>query len=158
MISNVVKNSWNWNFADFRDLVLILPELVIQRYSVKKVFLKILQDSQESEIFCEYCEIFKNTFFYRTLPMAAYFATVAGFILSNHISWHLSSSEKSLVGKKWSIYFKDFTYLDLFYTDIFFSFSLTNACLPCQLRKAYGVVWAANGFVASGTPKQNAFD
>ena len=40
----------------------------------------------------------------------------------------------------------------------FFSFSLTNACLPCQLRKAYGVVWAANGFVASGIPKQNAFD
>ena len=26
MISNIVKNSWNWNFADFKDLVLILPE------------------------------------------------------------------------------------------------------------------------------------
>ena len=26
MISNVVKNSWNLNFADFRELVLILPE------------------------------------------------------------------------------------------------------------------------------------
>ena len=26
MISDVVENSWNWNFADFRDLVLILPE------------------------------------------------------------------------------------------------------------------------------------
>ena len=26
MISYVAKNSWDWNFADFRDLVLILQE------------------------------------------------------------------------------------------------------------------------------------
>ena len=53
--------------------------------SVKKVFLKISQDWQEityarvnfvkketpAEVFsCEFCEIFKNTYFYRT-PLAA---------------------------------------------------------------------------------------
>ena len=86
------------------------------------------------------------------LPMAAYFATVAGFILSNYVSWHLWSSEKLLVRKKWSIDFKDFTQIFLF------SFSLTNVCLPCQLRKAYAVLWAANRFVGSGTPKHNSFD
>ena len=38
-------------------------------------------------------------------------------------SWQLSSSEKSLVEKKnHSLYFKDFTDLDFFYTDIFFIF------------------------------------
>ena len=26
MISNVINKNWNWSFADFRDLVLILPE------------------------------------------------------------------------------------------------------------------------------------
>ena len=26
MITSVIKNSWNWNFANFRDLGLILPE------------------------------------------------------------------------------------------------------------------------------------
>ena len=30
--------------------------------------------------------------------------------------------------------------------------------LPCQLRKAYAVFWAANRFVGSETPKHNAFD
>ena len=28
MTSSVIKNSWNLNFADFKDLVLILPEAV----------------------------------------------------------------------------------------------------------------------------------
>ena len=57
-------------------------------------------------------------------------------------SWQLSSSEKSLLGKKnSSIYFKDFTDLDLFNADIFFfSFSLTNVCLPYRLHKAYSVL------------------
>ena len=34
----------------------------------KKVFLKI---SQTKGVFCEFCEIFKNTFFHRTHPVAA---------------------------------------------------------------------------------------
>ena len=62
--------------------------------------------------------------------------------------WQLSSSEKSLVGKKYSsIYFKDFT--DFFYIDNYFFHIL--------LRKAYAVRWAANRFVGSETPKHNAF-
>ena len=37
------------------------------RCSVKKVFLEILQNSQENIcIFCEYCEIYKNTFLQNT--------------------------------------------------------------------------------------------
>ena len=44
-------------------------EAVVQRCSVKKVFLKISQSSQENT--CEFCEISKNTFFYRTPLMAA---------------------------------------------------------------------------------------
>ena len=70
-------------------------------------------------------------------------------------SWQLSSSEKSLVRKKnSSIYLKDFT--DFYYRNIFFSFTLTNACYPCRLRPA--VLGAANRFVGSETPKYNAFD
>ena len=52
---------------------------------LKKVFLKILQISQETPVFeslfnkvaglqvvsCAFCEIFKYTFFYRTPPVAA---------------------------------------------------------------------------------------
>ena len=41
---------------------------------------------------------------------------------------------------------------------IFFSFSLTNACLPCWLLKAYAIFWVANRFVGSETPKHNTFD
>ena len=41
MISDVVENSWNWNFADFRDLVLILPETATGGILQEKVFLKI---------------------------------------------------------------------------------------------------------------------
>ena len=70
---------------------------VAQRCSVKKVFLEISQNSQENTcarvsflitlqattcnvikketltqvFFCEYCEISKNIFFYRTPPVAA---------------------------------------------------------------------------------------
>ena len=66
-------------------------EAVIHRWSVKKVFLKVLQNSQKkpcARVSCfnkvaakketfalmfsrEYCKIFKNTFFYRTPPVAA---------------------------------------------------------------------------------------
>ena len=63
-------------------------EAVIRRCSVKKVFLEILQNSQENncarvsfffikketlaQVFsCEFCEISKNTFYYRTPLVAA---------------------------------------------------------------------------------------
>ena len=44
------------------------PEAVVQRCSVKNVFLKI---SKPKVFSCEFCEIFKNTFFHRTTPVAA---------------------------------------------------------------------------------------
>ena len=60
-------------------------EVVARRCFVKKKFLEISQNSQENtcardsflpesltQMFsCEFCEISKNTFFYRTPPMAA---------------------------------------------------------------------------------------
>ena len=35
---------------------------------------------------------------------------------------------------------------------------MRNACLPCQLRKSYAVLWAANRFVGFEAPKHNGFD
>ena len=66
-------------------------EVVAQRCSVKKVLLKTLQNSQENtcakafikkEIFaqvfaCEFCEIFKNTFFHRTRLVDASVTTLS---------------------------------------------------------------------------------
>ena len=50
------------------------PEAVVQKCSVKKVFLEIPQNSQENTCatvsFIKFYEIFKNTFFYRTLAIA----------------------------------------------------------------------------------------
>ena len=73
---------------------MIWKEVDVQRFSVKKVFLEILQNSQENtcarvafliklqqacnfikketsaQVFsCEFCEISKNTFFHRTPPV-----------------------------------------------------------------------------------------
>ena len=77
-------------------------------------------------------------------------------------SWQLSSSEKSLVGKKnSSVCLKDFTDLDFFFTfclSCFFSFSLKNACLLSRLRRIYAVLWVADRFVGWETPQNNVFD
>ena len=72
--------------------ILSIPEAVVQRCSVKKEFLEISQNSQENncarvsffnkvaglrpatllkKFSCEFCEIFKNTFSYRTALVAA---------------------------------------------------------------------------------------
>ena len=66
-----------------------------------------------------------------------YFTTVADFAVT--YSWKLSSGERSLVRKKMHIS-QGFYRFRFFYTYIYF---LTNACLPCRLRKAYAVLWAA---------------
>ena len=64
----------------------VLKEAVVQRCSVKKVFLRISQNSQENTcvsnfmkketlaqvFFCEFCEISKNTLLNRTPPMSAF--------------------------------------------------------------------------------------
>ena len=110
-----------------------MPESLykLQRYwkrdSGTGVFLWILQD-------------FKNTSFTEYLMMTAsilqqllalYFAIIH--------SWQLSSSEKSLVGKKIIHISQGF-----YRFRCFFPFSLTNICLAV--------------FVGSETPKHNAFD
>ena len=56
-------------------------EAVARRYSVKKVFLEMSQNSQEytcarisfliKMFSCEFCDISKNTFFHKTLLVAA---------------------------------------------------------------------------------------
>ena len=71
-------------------------------------------------------------------------------------SWQLSSSEKSLVSKKLYPYISRI--LQICYTDFFFSFYLSNACLPCRLRKMYALLWPTNRFVVSEIPKNNTFD
>ena len=63
-----------------------MPEAVTHTCSIKKVFLEILQNSQENPglespfikketlmqvLFCEFCEITKSTFSYRTSSVAA---------------------------------------------------------------------------------------
>ena len=54
-------------------------------------------------------------------------------------------------GKDSTIYFKDSTDLEFFYTDICFSFSLTNACSPYHVRKTYTVLSVANRVVGLDT-------
>ena len=53
MISSVVKNSWNWNFADFGVLVLILPVTATTSVFLKKPFLEIFQYSQQKKNLCQ---------------------------------------------------------------------------------------------------------
>ena len=81
-----------------KSAVVFLTEAVIRRCSVKKVFLEILQNSQKNtcarvsfliklqtsacnfikketlaQVFsCEFCKISKNSFSYRTSPVAAF--------------------------------------------------------------------------------------
>ena len=44
----------------------------------------------------------------------------------------------------------------IFFTS--FLFSVTKACLLCQLRKAHAVFWAVNPTLGLETPEQNDFD
>ena len=142
-------------------MVLILPLEVLYKIGVLKNF-AVFTDSQENtctRVFvmlqlywkktlvqgfsCQFCKIFKNRFgwlliFYNSYWL--YFAII--------YSWQLSVSKKSL-----GIQISFFIFLN------FFSFSLTSACLPSQLRKASAVLvlWAVNHFVGSETPKHNDF-
>ena len=68
----------------FSALTGFLSEAVARKYSVKKAFLKIWQNSQENTLkmrlwhrSCEYCEIFKN------LPFFLF------FFFSKHLRWLL---------------------------------------------------------------------
>ena len=64
-------------------LLFVCPEVVVQRCSVKKVLLKISQNSHPEAcnfikketltqmLSCEFCEIFNNAFVYKTSLVAA---------------------------------------------------------------------------------------
>ena len=96
MISSVAKNSWDWSFADFRDFT---------RGSHLKCFIK-------KGVTFGWLLLFYNSWWLYTLQL--YLA-----------SWQLSSSNKSLVGKKNSfIYLMDFTDLGFFSFSFFFYFPL----------------------------------
>ena len=135
------KNSWNWNFANFRDLVLILlPEEFI-----KKVFLKMLQYSQEKTCLflfnsirkdtlaqgfsCEFHKIFRNTFF--TVPL--------------WITASILQPEK-IIRISQRFYRFRFIFFFIFYFFIYF-FSFSKCLFTFQLSKAFAVLWAANHFV-----------
>ena len=77
-----IANYWIATLLTFHFLAAIVPKLhthleaVAQRCSEKKVFLEILQNPQKNAslsqmLSCEFCEISKNTYFYRTPPVAA---------------------------------------------------------------------------------------
>ena len=139
MISSVLKTSWNLNFADFRDLGLILIEPatevlykkgVLKNFAIIRVkhlcgslfFIKVAGLRSHAQGFSrEFYKIFKNSFFIEHLWMTTsilqqlltlYFATIH--------SWQLASSEKSLVGKKF-IYISQGFYRSYLHT-VFFIF------------------------------------
>ena len=84
---NIIKGGQR--FFDSQQTI----EAVPQRCSVKKMFLQIPQNSQgnvffnkrlwHSEFFSEFCEISKNTFSYRTRPVAASKTKVILGIMTN---------------------------------------------------------------------------
>ena len=87
--------------------------------------------------------------FARSLRTPSILQQLLALYFANIYSWHVLSSEMSIVGKiNLSTCFKNFTDFDFFYTDFFFHF---------LLRKAYAVFWAANRFCLE-TPKYNAFN
>ena len=71
------------------------------------MFLNILQNSQENtcarisfliklQVFsCEFCEIFKNTFFYRTPPVAASVIWFCSTVILNYFNPLMSDGNKS---------------------------------------------------------------
>ena len=76
-------------------------------------------------------------------------------------SWQLSSSEKSIMGKKFIHMpqgFYRFRFLFLFFFFSFFFIFFDKSCLPCRLHKDYAVLSAANRCVGSETSKHNTFD
>ena len=77
------------------------------------------------------------------------FKTVACFIFAIIYSWQLSSSEKSLVGKKVHPYISKI--LQISFTQIYIYFFIF-------FGKAYAVLRAANRFIGSEIPKNNVHE
>ena len=70
--------------------------------------------------------------------------------------WLLKKWEAISREKNSSIYLKDFTDLDFFFS--LFSFSLSNACFTSSVTQGICCTLSANRFVGSETPKHNDFD
>ena len=142
MISGVVENSWNWNFADFRDLVLILPEATTgsvlysqentcARVSFKEATLlkkRLWHRGLPVNLTKFLRNLFYSTalddFFYFTIPESEELLSEKKFI---HIS--------IVIRKSYDYDISQGVYRFRFLLQRFFSFSSTNACLPCRLRK-----------------------
>ena len=71
-------------------------EAVAQTCSVKKMFLEISQNSQENTCprfsSCEFCEVSKNTFFYRT-PLVAASSLLYGSIHCIWLPWRKTANK-----------------------------------------------------------------
>ena len=113
----------------------------VQKCFVKKVFLQISQNSQERTcarvsfliklqacnfikretlaqmFFCEFCEISKNSFFYRTPPLAA----SGGFLKYNCFGNLIVTKRKNII------------------LDIFYNFYLSNVPKPTLSTRTCGV-------------------
>ena len=104
-------------FYPIINVSVLYPEVVVRRCSVKKLFLKISQNSQENtcvrasffnkvaslrpatllkketleHVFsCKFCEIFKNTIFYRTPEVATSVYHINGLSLGISITFYLN--------------------------------------------------------------------
>ena len=173
MISSAVKSNWNWNFADFRDLGKTLPEAAkggslknLEIFTIKhlchSLFLScnfIQKETLAQGFSFEFYKIFKNNLFMEHLWMtASVLQQLLALYFSIIYSWQLSSSEKTLLGKKIHPFISRVLQIHISFTQMLFSFSLTNAWLTCPLRKSYAVLWAGNHFVGSESPIDNTFD
>ena len=83
--------------------------------------------------------------FFRT----AFLQNTSGWLLLLYNSCLLYTLQLYIAG--------NFQVVKISFTEIFFSFSLTNACSPWRLRKAYVVLWAGKRFIGSDAPK-HVFD
>ena len=71
-------------------------------------------------------------------------------------SWQLSSSEKTLLGKKIHPFISRVLQIHISFTQMLFSFSLTNAWLTCPLRKSYAVLWAGKTILLTNFENLNS--
>ena len=115
-----------------------------KKYLCQSLFLScnfIKKETLAHGFSCEFCKIFKNTFFTEHLWItASILQQLLALYYAIMYSWQFSSNEESLVGRiSSSIYLNDFTDLDFFFSFFFFSlfFIFPDKCL---LRKAYAVL------------------
>ena len=126
------------------------PQLFFCRYCVLQLFCHNVERAHEIKCsqkqlevkFCYFRDlgliIPENRTFYRTPQNASVSKQFLALYFAIIYSRQFSSSKKSLVGKIVHPYIS--RNLQISFTQIFFSFSLTDACLRCRLRKARAVL------------------